>query len=187
MEKLSLYQRVLGDRYQQLHPLLQEVHSSPALLAEGSFRISRPKHWFPRFLGTILGMPAAEEDVPTTLAVQTVPDGSEKWLRNFGKFQMTTWQWAWRDLLLERSGPVTFGIYLKVADSGMSYVVRKVWVLGIPLPLFIAPSVLAIVTPIPHGWHAKVELKFPLLGKMLGYVGEFYPNKSTTPCLCTPS
>jgi hypothetical protein len=43
------------------------------------------------------------------------------------------------------------------------------------------------VTPVKNGWHAKVELRFPLLGEMLGYEGEIYPKKSTTPCPCTAS
>ena len=177
MDTLSLYKRVLGERYQQLHPLLQEVHSRPELHAQGSFRIIRPPHLFKRFLGSLLGMPAATENVPTILTVETV-NNAEKWERSFGKFRMMTWQWSWRDLLLERSGPVTFGIHLEIADGGMRFVCRRAWFLGIPVPLIVAPSVLAEVTPVENGWHAKVQLKFPLIGEMLGYEGEIYPNHS---------
>ena len=44
----SLYRRVLGDRYQQLHPLLQEFHDRPEGKAEGVFRIIRPKQLIKR-------------------------------------------------------------------------------------------------------------------------------------------
>ena len=108
MSELTLYQRVLGERYQELHPLLQEVHRRNGLRAEGTFRIIRPQRWFSRLVGTVLGMPAAAENVPTVLTV-TVAADTERWERQFGTYRMATWQWGWKDLLLERSGPVTFG------------------------------------------------------------------------------
>ena len=67
-------------------------------MAEGSFRITRPPQRFKRLLATLLGMPAAAENVPTT------------------------------------------------------------------------------ETPVPGGWHAKVQLSLPLIGEMLGYEGEIYPT-----------
>jgi hypothetical protein len=175
MEEASLYRRVLGERYQQLHPLLQEVHSQPELRAQGTFRITRPPQLFKRLLGALLGMPAAAENVPTILAVELLESGAEKWVRSFGKFRMATWQWSWRGLLLERSGPVTFGIHIEIVDGGTQFITRRVWLLGIPVPLFLAPSVSAVETPVPGGWHATVRLSFPLIGEMLGYEGEIYP------------
>lgn len=174
----TLYRRVLGDRHQQLHPLLQEFHDR-AGKGDGVFRIIRPPHRFKRILGALLGMPAAAENVPTSLTVAVFDNGSEKWVRSFGKFRMATWQWSWQGLLMERSGPVTFGIHVEIIDGGTRLITRRVWLLGIPIPLFLAPSVLAIETPVPGGWHAKVQLSFPLIGEMLGYEGEIYPNKST--------
>ncbi|MGI8981498.1 MAG: DUF4166 domain-containing protein [Pirellulaceae bacterium] len=180
MENQSLYQRVLGERYQQLHPLLREFHGRSEVRAEGTFRIIRPPQLFKRLLGSLLGMPAAAENVPTILTVATIKN-AEKWVRSFGKFRMATWQWSWQHLLLERSGPVTFGIHLEIVDGGMHFVCKRVWLLGIPLPLWIAPSVLAVVTPLQHGWHAKVQLMFPLIGEMLRYEGEIYPQLKNPP------
>jgi hypothetical protein len=179
MDTPCLYQRVLGPRHQQLHPLLQEFHDRPQGKAEGVFRINRPTQLFKRLLRALLGMPAPAENVPTTLTVEVLDNGIEKWVRSFGKFRMTTWQWCWRDLLMERSGPVTFGIHLEIVDGGgTQFITRRVWLLGIPLPLIFAPSVLAVETPVPGGWHAKVQLSFPLIGEMLGYEGEVYPTHS---------
>ena len=72
-------------------------------------------------------------------------------------------------------GPVTFGIHLEIVDGGTRFITRRVWLLGIPLPLILAPSVLALETPGLGGWHAKVQLRFPLMGEMLGYEGEIHP------------
>ncbi len=176
MEQHSLYRRVLVEHYEQLHPLLQEFHDRPAGNAEGTFRIIRPPQFYKRLLGALLGMPAAAENVPTTLTVEILGNGSEKWIRSFGKFKMATWQWSWRGLLMERSGPVTFGIHLKIVDGGTRFITQRVWLLGIPVPLILAPKVLAVETPVPGGWHAKVQLSFPLIGEMLGYEGEIYPT-----------
>ena len=175
----SLYRRVLGDRHQQLDPVLQEFHDRREAKAVGNFRFTRPPNLFKRLLGALLGMPAAAENVPTTLNVEVLVDGTEKWVRCFGPFKMATWQWSWRDLLLERSGPVTFGIHIEIVDGGTHFTTRRVWLLGIPLPLLLAPSVLALETPVPGGWHAKVRLSFPLMGEMLGYEGDIYPKNST--------
>ena len=179
MEQPSLYRRLLGDRYQQLHPLLKEFHDRPEGKAEGTFRIVRPPQFFKRLLGSLLGMPDTAKNVPTTLIVEPLGNGVEKWVRSFGNFRMATWQWTWRDLLLERSGPVTFGIHLEIVDGGTRFICKRVWVLGIPVPLVLAPKVLAVETPVPGGWHARVQLSFPLIGEMLGYEGEVYPVNGT--------
>ena len=186
MEQPSLYRRVLCERYPQLHPLLQEFHDRPEGKAEGVFRIVRPPQLFKRLLGALLGMPAAAENVPTTLTVEVLGNGGEKWVRSFGKFQMATRQWSWRDLLLERSGSVTFGIHLDVADQGMLFITRRVWLLGIPLPLILAPRVFALVLPIDGGWQAKVRLDFPLAGEMFRYEGEIFPHDNRPALACCP-
>jgi hypothetical protein len=175
MEQPNLYRRVLGERFQQLHPLLQEFHDRPVGRAEGVFRIVRPLQFHKRLLGSLLGMPAAAENVPTILTVELLAHGREKWVRFFGKFRMATWQWSWRGLLLERSGPVTFGIHLQIVDGVTRFICKRVWLLGIPVPLILAPKVMAVETPVPGGWHVKVQLFFPLIGEMLGYEGEIYP------------
>jgi hypothetical protein len=180
MAQSSLYRRVLGERYPQLHPLLQEFHDRPEGKAEGVFRIVRPPQLLKRLLGALLRMPAAAENVPTTLSVEVLSNGAEKWVRSFGKFRMATRQWSWRDLLLERSGPITFGIHLESVDGGTQFITRRVWLLGVPLPLILAPKVVALETPVPGGWHAKVQLSFPLIGEMLGYEGEIYPYVGST-------
>jgi hypothetical protein len=176
MQQPTLYRRILAERYPQLHPLLQEFHDLPGGNAEGTFRIIRPPQLFKRLLGALLGMPAAAENVPTSLSVEVFDNGSEQWVRSFGKFRMATWQWSWQNLLLERSGPVTFGIHVEIVDGGTQFITRRVWLLGIPLPLCCAPSVQAIETPVPGGWHATVQLSFPLIGEMLGYEGEIFPT-----------
>lgn len=186
MEQLSLYRRVLGERYQQLHPLLQEFHERSNGAAEGIFRIVRPSRFFPWLLGSLLGMPAAAKDVVTILNVQRLESGTEKWIRSFGKFRMTTWQWPCRELLLERSGPVTFGIHLETVDGGMHFITRRVWLIGIPLPFPLAPKVFARVTPIPGGWRAEVRLDFPIVGEMLRYEGEIFPYESRSALTCRP-
>ena len=82
MEPSSLYRRVLGERYQQLHPLLQEFHDLPAGKAEGVFHITRPPSRFKRLLGALLGMPAAAENVQTILTVEVFDNGAPRHVRN---------------------------------------------------------------------------------------------------------
>lgn len=176
MEQTSLYRRVFGEQFQQLHPLLQKFHDRPEGKGEGVFRIVRPSRLSKRILGSLLGMPAAAENVPTVLTVTALKD-AEKWDRLFGNYRMTTWQWAWGDLLLERFGSVTFGIDLKVVEGGMVFTTHRVWLLGIPLPLLVAPRVFAQVSPLAEGWRVQVRLLLPLVGEMLRYEGEIVPHE----------
>jgi hypothetical protein len=169
---VTLYQRVLGDRFDLLAPALRRFHSSPAGgRGRGVFKVIRP----PGLLGTLLGLPPAGDDVPMTLVVRGTPRG-EKWVRTFAGIPVVTHQWCEGGLLMERSGPVTFGFALDVVGGGLAFRRVRALAVGVPLPAWLAPSAEALASPTDSGWHVSVRLSLPFLGPFLGYEGKVIPE-----------
>jgi hypothetical protein len=168
----TLYQRVLGDHFASLAPPLQRFHSSPGrATGHGKFKVIRP----PGLLGALPGLPMAGDDVPMRLVVTPVGRG-ELWERTLGTVPVVTHQWCRDGLLMERSGPITFGFRLEVVDGGLVFHCERVWAVGVPLPLWFAPSATALVVPSDAGWHVDVCLGLPVVGSFLGYQGEAIPD-----------
>lgn len=166
----SLYSRVMGDAFESLAPHLREFHQRAPAAATGSFSVIRPRSRLKGLLGTLAGFPPAGSDVPLALSV-TRQGKVEQWRRTFGKHPFPSRQWIWRDLLVEAAGPLAFGLRLAARDKGYTMTTQRVWMLGLPIPLVLAPRALASVVPNPTGWQAHIVLTFPVLGEMLRYEG----------------
>jgi len=169
----TLYQRVLGDRFDGLEPALRRFHSAPRrATGHGRFKVIRARG----LLGVLPGLPAAGDDVAMALVV-TAARGRETWLRTFGGTPVVTHQWLRDGLLMERSGPLTFGFALDVIDGGLGFRAVRVWSAGVPLPAWMAPSATAAARPTDRDWHVSMRLSLPLLGAFLGYEGEVMPDE----------
>jgi hypothetical protein len=168
----TLYQRVLGDRFDSLAPALRRFHSLPGrATGQGSFKVIRP----PGLIGALLGLPPAGDDVPMRLVVTPV-GGGELWERTLGGVPVVTRQWDHDGLLMERSGAITFGFRLDVVEGGLVFNRERVWAVGVPMPLWLAPSASGLATPTGCGWYVDVALGLPLFGPFLGYQGEVFPE-----------
>lgn len=171
----TLYQRVLGAKFDELHPVLRRFHSSSRGGGQGRFRVTH----FPGRLRTLLirlmRLPAAGDNVPVELVV--TPHGTgELWARHFPGWPFVTIQTAGRGLLLERDGPIAFGFALDVVAGGMTFTTREFRVLGVPLPSWAAPSVSAVVVPNEAGWTVTVRMSVPIVGSLMEYHGEVVPR-----------
>ena len=168
----TLYQRLLGPRFADLNPVLQRFHSSrQPITGVGLFRVVHHPGWFRRLLVKLMGLPAAGDAIEVTVEVTPTGDG-ERWGRSFAGRPMVTFQTAKDEMLMERGGPIRFGIALAVVDGGMTFRTRSVWFLGVPLPRWLGPSVDADVVPKGEGWSVVVRLTLPLVGRLLEYDGE---------------
>jgi hypothetical protein len=167
----TLYGRVLGDRFADLHPTLRRFHSSvEGGEGHGRFRVTRSPRWSGKLVADLLRLPPAQDAVEVRLKVS--PEGAgERWVRSFGNSPFVTYQTARGGLLLEQAGPVRFGFALEVVGGGMRFHTRRVWLLGLPLPCWCRPSVEAMVVPNEQGWAVSVRLALPLLGPLLCYEG----------------
>lgn len=172
----TLYQRVLGSRFADLHPILQTFHSqTESAVADCRLEVIHPPGLLKTIFRKLAGMPAAGLHEKTLLEVKA--HGShEVWLRTIGGKRLVTRQWQRGDLLLEGVGPAVFGIELVSDSGGLRFETRRVWLLGIPIARLVAPKVSAWVRPKENRWNVKVSLDAPLLGTVLIYQGEVTPR-----------
>ena len=172
----TLYQRVLGAKFADLHPVLQRFHSSQEkITGVGLFRVIHHGGWFRRLLVRLMGLPAAGDAIEVYLEV--TPNGTgERWVRSFAGRPLVTIQTAKDDLLMECGGPIRFGIVLGVVEGGMTFRSRSVWFLGVPLPKGLGPAIEAEVVPHAEGWNVVVRMRSTLVGWLLEYRGEVIPQ-----------
>jgi hypothetical protein len=176
MSSESLYRRVLGSRFDELHPNLRRFHgSSNGGAAIGRFRVRRHSSRLGGTLAALAGLPANSDDTEVRVVVSCVGAG-ELWVRSFAGVPLPTRQTLRSGLLIEQAGPTHFGFTLNVVNGGMVFVTRRVWMFGVSLPSAVAPVLGATVTPTERGWTVCVRMCLPLLGPFLEYEGEVIPQ-----------
>ena len=172
----TLYQRVLGERFDALHPVLRRFHSSETRIGgRGLFRVVHHPGWVRKFFLVVLRFPKKGEAVEVLLEV-TPSAAGERWVRAFAGRPLVTRQSAEGGLLMERAGPLCFGLAVEVVDGGLTFRTRRTWMLGVPLPSRFAPRVEADVVPRGETWNVAVRLTLPLVGRLLDYEGEVVPR-----------
>ena len=172
----TLYQRILGERFDALDPVLRRFHSSETRAAgRGLFRVVHHPGWVRKLLLAVLRFPAKGDGVEVRLEV-TPSESGERWVRSFAGRPLVTWQSAGRGLLMERAGPLCFGLAVEVVAGGLTFRTRRTWMLGVPLPGWLAPRVEADVAPAGEAWNVAVRLALPLVGRLLDYEGEVVPR-----------
>jgi hypothetical protein len=170
-----LYRHVLGSDFGRLDPLLQEFHRTVPNQGRGQLTVERSPRLIGRMLATLAGLPQTAERVLVDLHVTAIGDG-ERWVRSFNGRPLMTTQRPWRNLLLESGGPLTFGFRLVVEAGGMLFDQQRTWLLGVPLPMLLAPRISAVATPAAGGWHIDVRMALPLVGPMIRYHGIMVPT-----------
>jgi Domain of unknown function (DUF4166) len=172
----SLYRRVLGPRFDLLPEVLRRFHdASGGGRAHGTLRVERATGWLRNALATLLGFPAAGNEVPVHLQVEVKGD-RERWVREFGGHKLVTVQWAWDGYLMERAGPTTFSCTLTADGSCMRYEFQRAWILGVPLPRWLSPSVVSWVEAGENRWRIVVRISAPILGELVSYEGWVEPE-----------
>ncbi|HEX5269593.1 MAG TPA: DUF4166 domain-containing protein [Gemmataceae bacterium] len=168
----TVYQRVLRDRFELLHPTLRRLLGDErGGRAAGRLRVTRPTGWLRRLAGAALGLPpAGEYDI---LLVVTPHGDGQLWVRHFGKHILSTSQSDHRGLLVESAGPGSLGFDLVIEREGLFFRPRRAWILGVPVPLWLSPYVEADNVPSESGgWRITVRFRLPLLGPVGEYEGD---------------
>ena len=170
-----LYQRMLGDAWDTVPAPVREMHRClDPKTARGEADVLRGRHPLARLIGYLVGFPAAGRQVPVQV-VFTPSARGERWTRTFAGRSFTSFQAAGRGtrehLLRERFGPLTFDLALVVENAKLSLVVRSWSLLGIPLPLILAPKSDAYETAVENRFHFNVVIRHGLVGLIVGYRG----------------
>lgn len=171
MAAASLYRRILAEQFDALPGVLRRFHDHPGGgCACGDLRVVRGQGHLSRLIGAVLGLPQAGDAVPVRLRVAVEGD-RERWVREFASRRVETVQWEHEGLLFERFGPTAFASELVLDGVCLRYEFRRAWLLGIPLPRWLAPDVTGAVQAGDNGWTLVTEISLPLAGRLVRYDG----------------
>jgi Domain of unknown function (DUF4166)/Saccharopine dehydrogenase NADP binding domain len=175
-----LYRRMLASVWDDLPPTLRAMHSvKGALVAEGEADIERGGGLMAGVIAALFGFPQAARNAPTSVRFDE-KDGVETWTRAFAGRRMRSRQWQgsgpWEGLVCESFGPFTFGLAAIVEAGRLSLVVRRWALLGIVLPLSLAPRGDAFEFEENGRFHFDVTIAAPLIGPIVRYRGRLAPR-----------
>ena len=168
-----VYARVLGaEAWAALPGAHRAPHEAPLALGEAD--INRGAHPLARLAAWLAGFPPAgrvnlrllHEHLGTT----------ERWTRHFGRHSFRTSLRARDGLLVERFGPLSVAMELMPVSDGLRLAARRCWLLGLPVPLALAPQVTAHEKIVDGRFHFDVALAHAWTGPIVRYRGWLAPS-----------
>ncbi len=170
-----LYSRILGDVWQQLPETIREMHDLTGFKrALGEAKVERGKGKIACFIATLFGFPLEGESVPVCVDF-SLRDGKEYWRRTFAGKSFLSIQSegekSYERLVCERFGMFAFGLAVVVADGKLQLIIRRWNIMGIPLPLFLAPGGYSYESEESGNFHFNVEITAPIVGLIVRYRG----------------
>ncbi len=176
---MSLYQELLGPKYLQLPPVVQQMHEvNGEVHAAGTGSIDRGSHPLSRLLASLLGMPKPGTWMPVHITFRRDEEG--EWLiRDYDGQVLTTHQGAGEGadagMLLEGFGPVRLVIALDIEDDALAFTLKSVRLLGMPLPRALWPRLQAYESEV-DGWYVSyVDIGLPFIGRLIRYCCRIKP------------
>ena len=170
-----LYRRILGSAWEDLPLQVRAMHDvEGSAAAEGVAEIRRGNNPLAQLAAAIMGFPKAGRDIPVTVAFD-VKVGVETWTRSFAGERFSSRQYAGNGrserLLVERFGPLTFGLALVLENDRLALVMRRWSFLGIPLPLWLCVRSDSYETVENGKFIFNVQISHPLTGLIVHYRG----------------
>jgi predicted dinucleotide-binding enzyme len=167
---LSLYRRVLGESFAELSPVLQRIHDpGRQSFARGRAAVTRGRSLLARIAAVVVGMPP-EGGYPLHVTMDAGGTG-ERWTRSFGRHRFASHLSARNGRLIERFGALRFHFDLPVENGGLSMVLRRWSVLGLPMPLALGPQIKAREWEEAGRFHLDVAVSLPIAGLVVRYRG----------------
>ncbi|MDB5805445.1 MAG: saccharopine dehydrogenase [Betaproteobacteria bacterium] len=169
-----LYPLLLGSRYDELAPLLREVHERANLL-RGKVTVTLGANPLSRLLAKLAGMPASCSDASCEVRFEHPPGlaaGAERWVRNMAGSRFSS--------LLVAAAPAefreSFGWYrfrfaLAIDNGAVEFTLRGWSVLGVPMPRVLWPRISTRESQQGGEYLFAVRVELPLLGLLVDYRG----------------
>ena len=170
-----LYRRVLGSAWLELPESVRRIHDAVSTVPwRGRARVTRGTSVLARLVGGLFRFPRASDDVSVVVDFHR-DHGRETWIRNFAGRRFSSVQFeghgAYEGLLCERFGPFTFGLATVVENGSLRLPVRRWSMLGLRLPLWLAPQSHAREFEENGRFHFDVDISLPLGGPVVRYQG----------------
>lgn len=178
-----LYRHILGNAWLQLPSSIQTMHDLHDIKSvEGLATVTRGTNGAARLIAALFRFPQAGSDIPVRVDF-TLKGGKEYWQRTFAGKRFLSVQSEGRGrydrLICERFGLCTFGLAVMIEDNKLHLIIRRWDILGIPLPLCLAPSGYSYESEGDGKFHFHVEITLPIIGLIVRYEGSLVDKSST--------
>ena len=187
MTTMPLYRRILGAGFDRMPAPVRAVHDfTGRYVGEGTATVERGNA-VARWIAVLLGMPLAGCDRPVRIEIDATTNG-ELLARYYPDCTLRTFQSCetrnGQNLLGEKFGPFRLLIELTGHDRGCDFRLVR-WSLGpVPLPMALAPRLVANER-LHDGRHRfLVRISLPLIGLLLGYEGDVETIIPSNATLC---
>ena len=167
----SLFQRVLGPAWEQLHPALQRFHSLRGRhVLQGEVCTEPATHGLGRMLGWLMRLQRTAQTGALRFVLEAQPL-EERWTRFFPHTTMASTMALRSEGIAERFGLATFHFSLVAEGDALVFRYDRLQVLGLPWPLAWAPAVAAREHGDGDRLHFDVEARLPWIGRVVRYAG----------------
>ena len=178
MPRPTLFQKTLGTAWNMLPAEVRRLHCVQDIETfSGRANVTRGKGILARLAALAFRFPAAGSDVPITVCKTRTKYG-EAWERNFAgrrfRSYLTT---STPGRIKERFLAFNYEQDLLIEDGNVQFLVRRGWVLGLPIPSFLLPRTDARESVQGGRFHFNVGLYAPLGGGLIvRYSGWLEPD-----------
>jgi hypothetical protein len=175
----ALYRRVMGPAFDRLAPSLQAMHGVLRNMgAHGRGQVDLGRNPIARLIARAMRFPRAGDH---SLHVHfSESAGVERWTRDFGGQCFASSSSDAGGEVAERHGPMRFRFALEEVDGGIRMRMTGWSVLGLPLPLALAPRSPAREWEEDGRFHFDVPIELPLIGPVIHYRGWLVPGGATS-------
>ncbi|MFN5269839.1 MAG: DUF4166 domain-containing protein [Hyphomonadaceae bacterium] len=182
---LPLYQKVMGRNFDDLPSSVRAVHSTEGDgVAVGNAQVARGDNPVNAFLCFMFGFPPSGQH---DLRVHFCRDGaSVLWVRHFGEHRMKSRLCQSDQKLVEQFGPLRFYFHLQPQDQGLAMILKRWTMLGLALPVVLAPRVDAREWDEAGQFQLSVSISLPLIGLIVAYRGQLAPVETSVHLKSTP-
>jgi Domain of unknown function (DUF4166) len=182
-EYMPLYSQIFGDAWLQLPKAIVTLHSMPRpASASGTCSVQRGNNLLAKSVATVFQLPSAGENQEITVSFTETTKNQleETWIRQIGTSKFRSKLSVSKNepvhLLCEQIGLCQFYTELVLPSSSEEndevHLILRHWkVVGLSLPMWLAPKVKAFESDLAGSYHFFVEIAHPLIGLIVRYHG----------------
>lgn len=166
----GLYRRLLGPRFDALPAPVRSIHAHSGLRRyQGEAEVVRGQGMLARVCAWATHLPPQSQgDIEVEIEAHAA---GERWTRRIAGHAMASRLRERDGLLDERLGPARFGFALEADGEGVAWRVRRVRVLGVPLPCAWFAGVHARESADDGRYRFDVAASLPGIGLLVAYRG----------------
>ena len=176
-QQTPLYKRILAGAFNNLPEQVRHFHEIPpgsVLRWTGRAAVTPPSNVIALAVARLMRFPPPAADIPVSVTVAS-SDAGEAWTRTFdGKAFSSTHdegRGKFAGLVVERFGPLAFGLAPVLSNGRLWYVARRWTMFGIPMPMALRPCGETFETSVDGLFQFDVDIKLPLIGRIVHYRG----------------